>query len=304
MAAPTLTYSLTNGSTADATQVMQNFNDLLNGISDGTKDLSISALTCAGTATLNGHVNLGNSSADDLTVTASLASSLAIKTNNSYDIGSATLGLRKLYLGNGGAGATCDIVAASHATTREYTIPDCSAAASFVMTEAAQTIAGVKTFSSGITVSGGDVTLSNQIVVNAIRTADQTGPTNSTVTVIFDRDSSAPGFDGRGRYNTSTGVFTAGVAGKYLLSASILLDSIPNGSQAIGAFYLNGSEYIRFFQETVVTGTTRRAMNGVVILDLGASDEITVRVSTDVVGATTILANSAKSSFFSALKVT
>jgi hypothetical protein len=99
MAAPSLTYSLTNGSTADASQVMQNFNDLLNGITDGTKDLSISALTCAGTASLNGHVNLGNSSADDLIILASLAGSIPIKTTNSYDIGSSTLGLRALYFG-------------------------------------------------------------------------------------------------------------------------------------------------------------------------------------------------------------
>ena len=82
MAAPSLTYTLTNGTTADASQVQQNFSDLLNGITDGTKDLSISALTCAGTATLNGHVNLGNSSADDLSITASLASTLPIKTTN------------------------------------------------------------------------------------------------------------------------------------------------------------------------------------------------------------------------------
>lgn len=99
MAAPSLTYTLTNGTTADASQVMENFNNLLNGITDGTKDLSISALTCAGTATLNGHVNLGNSSADDITVTGSLASTLPIKTTNSYDIGSSSLGLRALYFG-------------------------------------------------------------------------------------------------------------------------------------------------------------------------------------------------------------
>ncbi len=99
MASPSYTYTLTNGTTADASHVMQNFNDILNGVTDGTKDLSISALTCAGTATLNGNVNLGNASSDDLTITASLASTLPIKTTNSYDIGSSTLGLRALYLG-------------------------------------------------------------------------------------------------------------------------------------------------------------------------------------------------------------
>lgn len=127
---------------------MQNYNDILNGVTDGSKDLSISALTVAGTATLNGNINLGNASADDLTIAASLASSLPIKTNNSFDVGSATLGLRKLYLGNAGAGATCDIVSASHATTREYTIPDAGAAANFVMSEATATINGIKTFAT------------------------------------------------------------------------------------------------------------------------------------------------------------
>jgi hypothetical protein len=99
MAAPSYTYTLTNGTTADADQVMQNFNDILNGVSDGTKDLSVSALTVAGTATLNGAVTLGNAAGDDITFTGSMASSLPIKTTNSYDIGSSTLGLRALYFG-------------------------------------------------------------------------------------------------------------------------------------------------------------------------------------------------------------
>lgn len=129
MSAPSYTYTLTNGNTADATQVMQNFNDILNGVSDASKDLSINALTVAGTATLNGAINLGNASADDITVTGSLASSLPIKTTNSYDIGSATLGLRKLYLGNAGGSTTVNLAsAASIASARSYTIPDVAGA--------------------------------------------------------------------------------------------------------------------------------------------------------------------------------
>ncbi len=97
MPAPSYTYTLTNSTTADATQVMQNFNDILNGISDSTKDVSINALTCAGTATLNGAVNLGNASTDDITITGSLASSLPIKTTNTYPIGSSTLLLSNIF---------------------------------------------------------------------------------------------------------------------------------------------------------------------------------------------------------------
>lgn len=99
MPAPSYTYTLTNGTTADASQVMQNFSDILNGVSDGTKDLSINALTLAGTLTANGNTTIGNASGDDLTINASLASTLPIKTTNSYDIGSTTIGLRALYLG-------------------------------------------------------------------------------------------------------------------------------------------------------------------------------------------------------------
>lgn len=118
MAAPSVTYTFSNSTTADATQVNQNFTDLVNGLSDGTKDLSINALTCAGTATLNGHVTLGNSSADDLTFTGSVASTIAVKTNATYDFGAATLAMRSFYIGQG----TKSIRLLAPTITNSYTI--------------------------------------------------------------------------------------------------------------------------------------------------------------------------------------
>lgn len=99
MAAIAVTYTFSNGTTADATQVSQNFTDIINGLSDGTKDISVSAGTFAGNVSISGNTTIGNASGDDLTVTASLASSIPIKTTNSYDIGSSSLGLRALYFG-------------------------------------------------------------------------------------------------------------------------------------------------------------------------------------------------------------
>ena len=93
------TYTFTNGTTADATQVNQNFSDVKNGFTDGTHDANVNALTAAGTATLNGSVVLGNSATPTVTWNASLASSIPIGTNTTYDIGSATLGLRSVYIG-------------------------------------------------------------------------------------------------------------------------------------------------------------------------------------------------------------
>lgn len=164
MAAPSLTYTLTNGTTADASQVMQNFNDLLNGITDGTKDLSINALTCAGTATLNGHINLGNSSSDDLTITASLAATLPIKTNTSFDVGSSTKGLQALYLG-GTSTFTGKIASATLSASRVWTVPETAADASFLMTKSAQSKDGILTFNDGIKVddAAGQSTLNSYI---------------------------------------------------------------------------------------------------------------------------------------------
>lgn len=148
MAYPAVTYTFSNSTVADATQVNQNFTDLINGLSDGTKDLSISALTVAGTTTLNGAVNVGNTTGDDVTITGYIASSMIPKTNQTYDIGTADLGLRALYLGVASAGAlTAKVIAsASIAADRIFTVPEAGTDASFVMTAGTQTISGAKTF--------------------------------------------------------------------------------------------------------------------------------------------------------------
>lgn len=124
MAFPTYTYVFTNGSTADATQVNQNYTDILNGITDTTKDISINALTVAGAATLNGNVTLGNSSAKLITFTGSLNSSIPVGTTFTYDIGAATVGLRDIYFGSSDLAArTTKIRAGVVASSNTLTLP-------------------------------------------------------------------------------------------------------------------------------------------------------------------------------------
>lgn len=161
MASPTVTYTFTNATVADADQVNTNFTNIINAMTDTTKDFSIAALTCAGAATLNGNVTIGNASSDDLTITASLASSLAIKTTNSYNFGSSTLGLASIYFGNAGGATTVRVLSASSiSSSRAYTMPDAGADANFVMTAGSQTIGGVKTFTSGVDI-GSNGTIAN-----------------------------------------------------------------------------------------------------------------------------------------------
>lgn len=97
MAYPSVTYTFVNATTASASEVNQNFTDLINGMSDGTKDMNINALTVAGTATLNGAVNLGNASGDDITANGYFASALIPKTDDTYDLGTAALAWQDAY---------------------------------------------------------------------------------------------------------------------------------------------------------------------------------------------------------------
>lgn len=64
MAAPSVTYTFINGTSADAAQVNTNFTDLINGASDGTKDYTINDLTT------NGNTIIGSAVTDTLVVTA------------------------------------------------------------------------------------------------------------------------------------------------------------------------------------------------------------------------------------------
>ena len=124
MASPSVTYTFTNGTTADGSQVSQNFTDILNGITDGSKDLTINALTCNGAVEFDGNVTLGDGSSDDLTVNASLASTIPIKTTNSYDIGSSTIGLRSAYIGSDDSAAkTVRVKAGTVGTSYTLTLP-------------------------------------------------------------------------------------------------------------------------------------------------------------------------------------
>lgn len=179
MPAPSLTYTITNGTPNDASQVMQNYNDLLNGITDGSKDLSIAGLTTAG------NVVLGSVVSNDVTFTGSLASSIPIKTTNTYDVGTSTIGLRALYFGansktvaiKGSASMSADwslTLPVTAGTSGYFLKTDGAGVSSWAETfdfTTDQTAAGTKTFSGVIALSSATAgqlkfTSSSNAVVN------------------------------------------------------------------------------------------------------------------------------------------
>jgi hypothetical protein len=133
MPSPAVTHVFSNGTAADATQVNTNFSDLINGMTDGTKDFSINALTLAGTFTGNGNCTFGNASSDDITFTGSLASSIPIKTTNTPSIGSATLGLNTLYFGNGTNSNTVALKGGVTSSSYTLTLPTTAGTSGHVM---------------------------------------------------------------------------------------------------------------------------------------------------------------------------
>lgn len=122
MAIPAVTFTFTNGTSSDAGQVNTNFADLIAGMTDGTKDFSISALTLAGAFTANGACTFGNATSDDLTFTGSLASSIPIKTTATYNIGSSTIGMLSQYFGRNNF-TTRLIGSAAMAASYTFTLP-------------------------------------------------------------------------------------------------------------------------------------------------------------------------------------
>lgn len=113
MANITVTHTFVNGTIADGTEINTNFSDIVNGTSDGTKDFSINALTCAGTATLNGNVVLGNATGDTITPNGRFAADIDPSADNARDLGATALMFKAMYsydfFASGGAVGTPSI---------------------------------------------------------------------------------------------------------------------------------------------------------------------------------------------------
>lgn len=125
MASPAVTYTFSNSTTADATQVNQNFTDIINGISDGTKDLSISALTVAGNATFTGTtITFGNATTDSVVFTALVGSHMSPSAHNTYDLGTVTtLGYRAIFLASSSATKTAKLLGPAISSDIILTMP-------------------------------------------------------------------------------------------------------------------------------------------------------------------------------------
>ena len=123
------------------------------------------------------------------------------------------------------------------------------------------------TASSNITSSGGHI-------ISSIRPAFLaylTSSIDSAQTIVFNNDSSNDAFDNNDNYNTSTGVFTAPVAGIYQFSVNL-----PSKTQSSGLIaYIRKNNYLVSY---VHEGATDGRSTGVatVTLKLAVNDTVSV----------------------------
>lgn len=189
MPSPAVTYTFTNSTTADGPQVSTNFSDLIAGMTDGSKDFSINALTCAGAATLNGNVNLGNAVGDDISILGSIAASIPVKTTNTYDFGSATISMRSFYLSDAGsAGRSTRILGATVASSWTLTTPTTAGTAGYFL----------QTNGSGVTTWAQAYIAANPQSTNYfITVADQTTNVTTSTSTISVQLPTAVGISGK-----------------------------------------------------------------------------------------------------------
>mgnify|MGYP000871530643 FL=1 len=191
MAFISVSYTFTNGTTADAVEVNQNFADIIAGTLDGTKTFNIAALTVSGAATFNGAVALGNSQSDDITISGSIASSIPIKTTFTYDIGTASLGLRYIFLGSADSAArSTKIAGATIAADWTMTLPTGAGTDGYQLITNGSGVTSWQPF-TGISNIGISATVAANAMTIALKTAAGSDPSSTDPVYVSFRSSTA-----------------------------------------------------------------------------------------------------------------
>lgn len=95
MAYIAVTNTFVTGTTFSSTKMNTNFDDIIDGLSDGTKDLNLINLETKGTVTINGNTVFGTTSADKIYIYTRLKSNIIL---DGFNLGNATYPFKELFL--------------------------------------------------------------------------------------------------------------------------------------------------------------------------------------------------------------
>ena len=259
----------------------------------------ITTITCPAPAAAARIYTIPDTAADCSFVMTALAQTIAgVKTFSSGIAVTATSNHFVLST----ATNTATITAATQASARIYTIPDTAADCSFVMTALAQTVAGVKTFSSALTCS----LTTNQLVLGTTRTITITAPTPATSS----RTHTIPDILAAGTFalsaatidltaqtaaiNTTTLYTTPGAAGMYIISyyAKVTTAATTSTLGALTIGYTDVDSTTPTFVSATNTGnTTTSTIQGTIAIYAKASTNITYAMAYTSSPATTMAYN-------------
>lgn len=111
--------------------------------------------------------------------------------------------------------------------------------------------------------------VSNQTIGNAVQT-----------TIIFNSVSGGGGFDQASNYNTTTGLFTAPIAGKYMFNTNLLFNTTATTTQVI--VNLNSSTSytdVRVYQSSLAVLNTQIATSASTVFVLAANETVSVSIT-------------------------
>ena len=257
MAAPSVTYTFTNSTTADADQVNTNFANLISAMTDGSKSFSIDALTCAGACILNGSVTLGNATADTITA------------NGTWSGGA-------VWSGAIASGATVGLVDGNAATWN-----GAKTFAGGILTDTIEE----KTGSNGVDVASakiraGHISATNRLTA-FVSGSDLTITKDAYRDIVFNNDSSDGAEDTGSDYVNTTGIWTCPVAGLYFVNYSFSMLSVGTAATyQTSCISKNNSTTTNTYGVTYFDSTTAgktNTFNGSAYVTLSANDTIRIK---------------------------
>lgn len=151
-----------------------------------------------------------------------------------------------------------------------------------------------------VVANGGSVTMDKQPAARAYRSSsNQTVTDNSTTKVQFNGES----YDVRSEFDSATNYrYTVTTAGKYVVTATLLLGTTASAKNSTIYIYKNGSEFSRAAVDDL--GTYQQSIGIFEVMNLAAADYIEIYLNANTTGgqSTDVVAGT-ESSYFAIHKV-